>query len=109
MPELPTIIILVIFSLGGSVISVWAFVNTVIWLCDRSDEKKRRAEGRERYREYERMRDERRQRSDGEPSAEDWIRYYRGKYQSEREEEEKKQATIKRVADGRSVRVIDLD
>ena len=103
MPEIP-ILLIIVFSVGGGTIFVWAFVNVGMWLCDRSEEKRRRAESREQFREYERRREiMRMQRSgiigmevdgewlqrppegdrrppvnpdnDGKPSGEDWVRY----------------------------------
>ncbi len=120
MPDLFTIIILVLFSGVGGTIFVWAFVNMGMWLCERSSEKKRRTEQGERLNNayaLQRSRD---------PSGEDWARYYALRDEhlvqaavedAQRAEEiyvnhilerKKIEAAVKKVADVSIVRVIDL-
>ncbi len=145
MPDIPIIILLVIGGLFVGAIGLGVLINVGRWFAARADEKLRSEQRRERHRERMREREiMRMQRSgsevwmntsrdprigpdtnDGEPSGEDWVRYYALRDEhllqaaaedAQRAEEtyvnhileRKKIEAVKKVADESIVRVIDL-
>ncbi len=117
MPDTPILILFVIGGLLAGVVGLSILINVVSWFINRSEEKRRRAEGRERYREYSREREiMHMQRSGSEvwmntPRDNAFAEYDKPEAREKRvaEVEEKRRiAAIKRVADESIVRVIDL-